>query len=186
MKISSGVLNNIQTIILILFLSIFLLPMWSNQSSYKKEGFDNSRPAFNKKIDAIYYINLDKRADRKQEFLDNFNKVDEDRIIKISGHYYPDNGAVGCLMSHVTALNKSLSDGKGENILICEDDFMIKDMDYFNKMLDLFFENIKKWDVIMLGHNTVESKDIGINTKDNEKIIKILNSQTTSGYLIKR
>ncbi len=186
MKISSSFFDNIRTIILILFLSIFLLPMWSNRTSYKKEGFDDSRPVFNTKIDVIYYINLDKRADRKQEFLDNFNGVDENRIIKISGHHYPDNGAVGCLMSHVTALNKAISDGKGENILICEDDFMIKDMDYFNKMLDLFFENIKKWDVIMLGHNTVESKDTGIETKDNEKIIRVLNSQTTSGYLIKR
>jgi len=160
--------------------------MLLNKPSYKKEGFDDSRASFNKKIDAIYYINLDKRTDRKQEFLDNFNEVDEDRIIKITAHHYPDNGAVGCLMSHVTALNKALSDGEGENILICEDDFMIKDMDYFNKMLDLFFENIKKWDVVMLGHNTVESKDTGIKTKDNEKIIRILNSQTTSGYLIKR
>lgn len=186
MKFSSRVLHNIQTIILILFLSIFLLFMWSNKPSYKKEGFDDSRPSFNKKIDAIYYINLDKRTDRKQEFLDNFNEVDEDRIMKITGHHYPDNGAVGCLMSHVTALNKALSNGKGENILICEDDFIIKDMDYFNKMLNLFFENIKKWDVVMLGHNTVESKDTGIKTKNNEKIIRVLNSQTTSGYLIKQ
>jgi len=156
-------------------------------SNNHKEGFDHSRPAFSKKIDVIYYINLDKRQDRKQEFLDNFNEIDENRIIKVKGHYYPDNGAVGCLMSHVTALNKALSDGLGDNILICEDDFMIKDMDYFNKMLDLFFDKIDSWDVIMLGHNTVDSKDTGIKTKDKkEKVIKILNSQTTSGYLIKR
>jgi GR25 family glycosyltransferase involved in LPS biosynthesis len=152
----------------------------------EKEGFDDSRPSFNKKIDAIYYINLDKRADRKEEFLDNFNQVDEKRIIKVKGHYYPDNGAVGCLMSHITALNIALSDGLGDNILICEDDFMIKDMDYFNKMLDLFFEKIDEWDVLMLGHNTVDSTDTGIETDDNKKIIRVLNSQTTSGYLIKR
>ena len=172
----------------ILFYPSALFPHFLFTSSKnQKEGFDHSRPAFNTKIDVIYYINLDKRKDRKQEFLDNFNEIDENRIIKIRGHHYPDNGAVGCLMSHVTALNKALADDKGENILICEDDFMIKDMDYFNKMLDLFFEKITKWDVVMLGHNTVDSEDTGIETKDKkEKVIKILNSQTTSGYLIKR
>ena len=191
MKFSSSFLKNIQTIISILFLfiflSIFLLPnfLWYKKPLYK-EGFDDSHPSVSKKIDAIYYINLNKRTDRNQEFLDNFNQADDIRIIKVSGHHYPDNGAAGRLMSHITALSKALSDDLGENILICEDDFMIKNMDYFNKMLDLFFNKINEWDVLMLGHNTIESEDTGIKTNENEKIIKILNSQTTSGYLIKK
>jgi GR25 family glycosyltransferase involved in LPS biosynthesis len=167
------------------FLFIFVYYS-SSIISYSKEGFDSKRPSVHKIIDAIYYINLDKREDRKQEFLDNFNEIDEKRIIKIRAHHYPDNGAAGCLMSHITALSKAMSDNKGENILICEDDFMIKDMNYFNKMLDLLYEKIPEWHVIMLGHNTVDSKDTGIETKEHEKIIRILNSQTTSGYLIKR
>ena len=171
---------------LLVIILILLLFMFSFIFPFSKEGFDNKRPSFNKIIDAIYYINLDKRKDRKEEFLDNFNEIDENRIIKIRAHHYPDNGAAGCLMSHITALSKALSDNMGENILICEDDFMIKDMNYFNKMLDLFVNKIPKWHVVMLGHNTVESKDTGIETKQHEKIIRILNSQTTSGYLIKR
>jgi GR25 family glycosyltransferase involved in LPS biosynthesis len=152
----------------------------------QQEGFDNKRPAFNKRIDAIYYINLEKRNDRKKEFLDNFNDIDENRIVRIKAHYYPENGAVGCLMSHINALNVALEDNKGDNILICEDDFTIKDMDYCNKMLDLLFLKIPDWDVVMLGQNTIHSEDTGIETENKEKIIKILNSQTASGYLIKR
>jgi hypothetical protein len=38
----------------------------------------------------------------------------------------------------------------------------------------------------MLGQNTIESEDTGIETPEKEKIIKILNSQTASGYIIKR
>ena len=149
------------------------------------ESFSNDRPPIARRIDAIYYINLEKREDRKQEFLDNFSEVDENRIVRVNAHYYPDNGAVGCLMSHINALNVALKDGRGENILICEDDFTIKDMDYCNKMLDLLFEKIPDWDVVMLGQNTIDSQDTGIGTPEGEKIVRILNSQTTSGYLIK-
>ncbi len=151
---------------------------------FQKEGFDNNRSSISH-IDAIYYINLEKRKDRNQEFLDNFPEVDQSKIHSVKAHYYPENGAVGCLMSHITALSMALND-KGENILICEDDFFIKDMAYCNKMLNLFMDKIKTWDVIMLGQNTIESKDTGIETPEKEKIIKILNSQTASGYIIKR
>ena len=155
--------------------------------SNKREPFDNSRENLNKNIDAVYYINLSQRADRQNEFLDNFSEKDAERIKRIQAHYYPENGAVGCLMSHISALNIARKEHLGENILICEDDFYIKDMNYLNKMLDLFFENIQKWDVVMLGQNTSESKDTGIHLEgnENEKIIKVINSQTTSGYIIK-
>ena len=150
-----------------------------------KEGFDDKRNPISSHIDAIYYINLKKRKDRNQEFLDNFPEVDQSKIHRVKAHYYPENGAVGCLMSHITALSMALND-EGENILICEDDFLIKDMAYCNKMLNLFMDKIKTWDVIMLGQNTIESEDTGIETPEKEKIIKILNSQTASGYIIKR
>jgi glycosyl transferase, family 25 len=149
------------------------------------EGFDDRRKPIDSNIDAIYYINLNKREDRKKEFLDNFPAVDESRIIRVTAHEYPENGAVGCLMSHVTALSRAL-EGPGENILICEDDLTIKDMDYCNRMLALLFENIRDWDVVMLGQNTIESEDTKWKTDKGEKIIRIKNSQTASGYLIKK
>lgn len=137
-------------------------------------------------IDAIYYINLNKREDRKTEFLDNFNQVDESKLIRVPAHYYPENGAIGCLMSHITALNRAYTDNRGENLLICEDDLEIKDMAYCNKMLTLFLNSGVPWDVIMLGQNTVYSDDTEIKTEQNEKVIRIRNSQTASGYMIKR
>jgi GR25 family glycosyltransferase involved in LPS biosynthesis len=168
----------------VFLVAIILVAIWV--SLYRKEGFDSSRASINSHIDAIYYINLEKRTDRDKEFLDNFSDVDQSRIHRVKAHYYPENGAVGCLMSHITALSLADKSHEGENILICEDDFLIKDMAYCNKMLDLFFKNIPEWDVVMLGRNTVESKDTGIETPEHEKIVKIINSQTTSGYIIKR
>jgi GR25 family glycosyltransferase involved in LPS biosynthesis len=168
--------------VLLLLIFIVYFYFFSN----KREPFDNSRESLNKNIDAVYYINLSHRKDRQNEFLDNFSEKDAKRMKRIQAHYYPENGAVGCLMSHISALNIAWKENLGENILICEDDFYIKDMNYLNKMLDLFFENIHKWDVVMLGQNTSQSKETGIQTESNEKVIKILDSQTASGYVIKR
>ena len=163
-------------IVIVSFLAIYLLYT-------SREPFDTNRPQIN--VDSIYYINLEKREDRKKEFLDNFNPKDESKIIRIKAHYYPENGAVGCLMSHINALNAALEDDN-EEILICEDDFVVPNMEYCNKMLQLLNKNIENWDVIMLGQNTIDSKDTGIETPTKEKIIQIISSQTTSGYLIKK
>lgn len=169
---------------IIIMLSFVLVIAITQVCHYDKKS---EKQEINKNVESIYYINLEKRKDRKEEFLNNFHPNDESKITRIRGHYYPENGAVGCLMSHITALNNALNDNN-DNILICEDDFVIKDMNYCNKMLELFFDNIEnnKWDVIMLGENTYDSKDTGIETGNHEKIIKILGSQTTSGYLIKK
>ena len=168
------------------FLLFILLVSLILSKTKHYEGFNDNVSSLHKNIDAIYYINLEKREDRKKEFLDNFPSVDKSKIIRVAAHYYPDNGAVGCLMSHITALNRSMNEVDGEHILICEDDFTIKDMNYCNKMLDLLFKKIPDWNVVMLGQNTIDSVNTGIETENNEKIIKIKNSQTTSGYLIKK
>jgi len=173
-------------IIYVLLTIFFLVLLHTSFSTLSIEGFDKTRKPLDTKIDAIYYINLNKRKDRKKEYLDNFNEKDEPRIHRIAAHYYPDNGDVGCLMSHITALNQAYNENLGENILICEDDFYIKDMEYCNRMLSLFFTNVKSWDVLMLGHNTSRSTDTRLLTDSKEKIIKIEESQTTSAYLIKR
>ena len=173
-------------IIYVLFAILLFSLLYASFSSLPIEGFDNTRKPLDTTIDAIYYINLNKRNDRKEQYLDNFNEKDEPRIHRIAAHYYPDNGAVGCLMSHITALNRAYQENLGENILICEDDFYIKDMEYCNRMLSVFFTNVKSWDVLMLGHNTSRSTDTRITPDSPEKIIKIEESQTTSAYLIKR
>lgn len=177
-------LKNIVILFVIILITLFL----SNYINTNVENYDNSRSLLFENVDSIYYINLGHREDRKNEFLDNFNAENENKIHRVDAHYYKNNGAVGCLMSHITALNLALNDSSngGENILICEDDLYIKDMDYCNKMLKLLFDNIKDWDVIMLGQNTSISSDSSIKTDSGEKIIKISDSQTTSGYLIKK
>ena len=80
----------------------------------------------------------------------------------------------------------SKEDEGDHNILICEDDFYIKDIFYCNRMLEFAFRTLPHWDVIMLAHNTHDSKETPYVTEKGEKIIKIVHSATGSGYLIKK
>ena len=189
MKIPKLKLNLTLLLILVIIVLAFVLTKFFSKTissnEIKIENFDNIREPIDSHIQSIYYINLENREDRKNDYLNNFSPKDEHKIHRIRGHYYPENGAVGCLMSHINALNAALKDPH-QNILICEDDFVIEDMNYCNKMLKLFFENVKNWDVVMLGHNTIDAKDTGIQTDHHEKIIKIIDSQTTSAYLVKK
>ncbi len=131
----------------------------------------------NKYLPNILYINLDHRTDRKENFLNNFQ--DHNNIIRISGKYEKENGAFGCLQSHIKALEycKNL----GDYVLICEDDFKIIDYSYTLSKLKQIFESKLEWDIILLSQNLIE-----YNNTEYENIIKIKDAQTTSGYIIKK
>ena len=145
------------------------------------DNFETSSQDFFKFIPMTLYINLDKRPDRNKEFLSNFAGYDlKDHIERISGIYEDKNGNIGCLKSHIKSLKHALTLNY-PYILIAEDDFYIKDMNYTTKSLEKFFTNFKDWDVLMLGQNTISSEDTKISG-----VKKIISSQTTSGYLIKK
>ena len=68
----------------------------------------------------VLYINLDKRTDRKEHIekqLEGFKNVKRIRAVET-----PDNGYLGCVLSHVFALEEAIQKGYGE-VLIVEDDF---------------------------------------------------------------
>lgn len=151
---------------------------------YKNTEGERCKNKFFDIIPLVLYINLENRKDRKIDFLKNFNVNDESKnVIRIDAFRTPENGALGCLKSHIKALETALELANEYDypyILICEDDFHIKNMKYCVEMISYFMKNVKKWDVLMLGHNTIQSKKTHF-----RNIIKIIESQTTSAYLIK-
>ena len=175
----------ITTCIIILFVLHFYL-----EYKYEKkaqENFDNARDQFFDKIDAIYFINLEHRGDRKDEFLSNFSPKDEAKIHRIDAVYTKEKGAVGCLKSHIKALEMAVANGKDDDIvMICEDDFYIKDIFYCNRMLEWGFKVLPKWDAIMLAQNLHSFKDTEFETDKGEKIVRVTHAATGSGYLIKK
>jgi GR25 family glycosyltransferase involved in LPS biosynthesis len=129
-------------------------------------------------IDKIFYINLDKRTDRKDEIEEELNRMElqYERFPAI----YHQQGLVGCGYSHLSVL-KIARDRGYKNILIFEDDFTFlvsrpELEDYFEKL----FNNVKDFDVCFLSHNCNSFEDI----PECAFAKRVLDSQTASGYIV--
>jgi GR25 family glycosyltransferase involved in LPS biosynthesis len=137
-----------------------------------------------KYFDKIYCINLDRREDRWEESVKEFEKWgllgQIERYSAIDGttlknNYNINNGELGLVETHlqliVDAKNK-----KYKNILLIEDD-----IEFTNeiKNLDNYFDFLpNEWDMLWFGGN--HNKHIGFKIKlINEKIIKCENTYST-------
>lgn len=105
-------------------------------------------------IDGIIYINLDHRTDRKELIEREFDRlgIPQKKVHRQSGIFDRLNGAKGCMLSHIKALE--LAESKGwERTLILEDDALfISDLESMELSLDTFYESVgSEWDVFFLG-----------------------------------
>jgi hypothetical protein len=124
----------------------------------------------------IYYINLDKRLDRKEQIMSELNKLSPDEIERVPGVYIEDFGALGCTYSHIDCLNRFIKSGK-PHCIIFEDDFMFKDI----TCIDTFFNLNIDYDVCMLsiGCDILEDTEYSF-------LKKVISGQTTSGYIVNK
>lgn len=130
-------------------------------------------------IDKIFYINLDKREDRKKEIEDELTKYELEGE-RYSGIYTPHSGIVGCGYSHLNVLKLAKERGY-KNVLILEDDFeFVVSKKELEESLVTFFENTSIYDVCMLSYIVQKSEEIPGNTH----IRKIIDGQTASGYIV--
>lgn len=133
-----------------------------------------------KYIDHIFYINLDRRTDRREEIEQVLTDYD---LIGISERFpginYPGKGIVGCTYSHLETL-KLAKERKYKNILIFEDDFYFENSkEEFENKIKHFFETIETYDVIMLAYNLIEFEE----THD-PTIRRIREAHTASAYIV--
>ena len=151
MKVLETIHSNLEMIIFFLLVSI--LAYLILQRSW--EGFYTQQNGVNR-LDAIIYINLENRSDRKELLMDELKKLKTDmsKVHKVSGVYMPKNGHKGCIQSHILALNM-IKMNKWDRVLILEDDAEL-DMDpevinnLINTSLDELDNNHPDWNVIML------------------------------------
>jgi GR25 family glycosyltransferase involved in LPS biosynthesis len=126
----------------------------------------------------IFYINLDKRRDRNMSILSEFNRMNLKNFKKISGVPL-DNGALGCALAHISAINSwMLSESK--LLWICEDDIQFYGSKEKISELIKEFVNTPYLSVLCLG-NLAKGKTIKISSN----LRVALNVQTTSSYLVK-
>jgi GR25 family glycosyltransferase involved in LPS biosynthesis len=130
----------------------------------------------NKYFDRIYVINLDKRQDRYQSFLNEMNRLSIDGVKRFSAIdgsvIQPPNksilpGELGILLTHLEIIKECKKDNLN-NVLIMEDDVYFTDeiYDIDNYMLKL----PEDWDLLYFGGN----HHYGNNPLNvNDKILKL-------------
>lgn len=130
-----------------------------------------------KDIKNVYYINLDKRIDRKQHFENQM------KMIGLNANRFPaiehNIGAIGCSMSHLQLL-KYAKKNNLDHILIMEDDITFLNPSLFIQNLNNFFSSRVDFDVLLIAGN-----NMGVFDVVNENCVKITHCQTTTGYLVK-
>ena len=197
MNLLSYIKKNIEIIIfsilVILFVILLLRRSW--------EGFFNELHGINR-LDAIIYINLENRGDRKDLLMKELEKLNTNmgKVHKVSGVFIPKNGHKGCIQSHIIALNM-IKLNKWKRTLILEDDAEL-DMspetvnDLLNKTIETLDEKHSNWDVIMLAtankhiDDKINAMSINVVSPDGSikeplKIQKLRTATTSSAYIVK-
>jgi GR25 family glycosyltransferase involved in LPS biosynthesis len=103
-------------------------------------------------LENVLYINLEGREDRRQHFEKEWSKVKNESATRIPAILMK-QGAIGCTLSHIRALEYAKSRG-WSHVLICEDDFTVLDASLLLGQLEKFSNRHKDdWDVLLLGGN---------------------------------
>lgn len=130
-------------------------------------------------IDKIFYINLDKRDDRRSQIESQLAQYGLQNYERFSAIYKPLNG-VGCSESHLAVL-KIARDRGYKNILMLEDDFIFTvSKEIMENNLSDLFEKVPDFDVCMLAYNLQH----GDPHPEHTFLLHNIEAQTTAGYLV--
>ncbi len=135
-----------------------------------------------KGIDRVYYINLERRSDRRQHIESEIARVGltGERVDAI----WDRNGALGCMQSHSKALAAFLA-SDAETALILEDDFtFVGSAAEIERLFSVAFEVMPAdWDGLVLAYNPTA---FSFCEGPAPFLVRLLGGQTTSGYLVRR
>lgn len=128
-------------------------------------------------VGAAFYINLDHREDRRAEIEGELSKIGIPFERFSAVKWNP--GIVGCNYSHLAVIKEARRRGY-ESVLIFEDDFQfLVDKETFWATMAAVEKDLSgNFDAVMLGYNMQESRPYS------DHLIKVLNAQTTSGYIL--
>lgn len=135
------------------------------------------------KIHHVFYINLEKRTDRREqiekEILDyGLNSITE----RYDAIHTPHSGIVGCGYSHLNVL-KIAREREYENVLILEDDFQFTvSKETMENMFSTLYEKYPHFDVCMISYVLQQSVEI----PNCDFLKRVLNGQTASGYIVNK
>jgi GR25 family glycosyltransferase involved in LPS biosynthesis len=196
MKLLTYINKNIEKIIFFVLVGILVFLI----ASRSMDGFFTEQHGINR-LDAIIYINLENRNDRKELLMKELEKLKTmmSKVHKVSGVFIPKNGHKGCIQSHILALNM-IKLNKWNRVLILEDDAELNiSPEAFNEMLNKSLEKLDEkypeWNVLMLGtankviDNKIAPQSLTIQSPSGEvselKLQKLETATTSSAYIVK-
>ena len=174
-------------ILLIVALSVYMVLDFKKVKAV--ESFTNYANNGLDKLDAVMYINLEDRTDRKPLVIKEIKKMmaNPEKVHRISAVKIPKNGHKGCIQSHIIALRMAKMNN-WDTVAIIEDDaeLMIKPEE-FNKRLTTAFDELNKksvnWDVLLLsGLNKMIDEE---ESKKYKSVDKLSHATTSTIYIIK-
>ena len=132
-------------------------------------------------IDHVFFINLEKRQDRLDHILKEFERMQfsnpPERFDAIPTEGF---GILGCTISHCEVL-KLAHERKYKNVLIFEDDFeFIIPNEKWQQILSNIFEAHVNYDVIMFSYNLKSYED----SDEYSDLYRIKDVSTASCYLV--
>ena len=155
-------------------------PQTSPQSLLSKKLEERKRNSIYNYIDQVFYINLDRRKDRRNHIESTFQKYGIDKYERFSAIPH-DFGIVGCTKSH-QAVYKLAKERGYKNVLIFEDDFeFLVTPDEFHQTVQQMFSGDAGFDgdVCMFSYNLTHKDDTDCSYK-----IRILEASTASCYMV--
>ena len=165
--------------IILISIVIILLIITIKIEKFNDNGNDNG-------LDAVIYINLENRDDRKSLILKEIEKLDisKSKIHKISGVYTPKNGHKGCVQSHILALELAKLN-KWQRVLILEDDAeLVVEPGMANEMINTCL-NIPDWNIFMLATCYKKIKGIVDELGNGLNVERVAVSTTGTAYIVK-
>jgi len=138
-------------------------------------------------IDVIYYINLEHRKDRNDEFLECMKDlgVPSEKLQRINAIYDTNLGILGCVKSHILTLETFIaSDAK--TCIVFEDDFLYKNKETFWQDISNVFDTKLNFDVVQLSynHNFLPELFCVLTDTDYPFLKKAHKTITSSSYII--
>lgn len=129
-------------------------------------------------LEHVYYINLDKRTDRKEAVEKELNTLGwkYTRFPAIRNK----NGRIGCSMSHLQLISMA-KEKDLPYIVIVEDDIHFTKPKWFNAKLTTFLADYKDFDVLLLAGNLRNPV-----VRVSENILQVKKSWTTTGYIVNK
>jgi GR25 family glycosyltransferase involved in LPS biosynthesis len=130
----------------------------------------------------LYYINLEYRIDRNSEMLEwlDDSGFPEENIHRISAEYTPGRGHLGCVLSHIKALQTFLN-STHDQCIIFEDDYVPIDVSTYWRTIQKIYDDGVDFDILLLAHNVAKTESSPVSYLE-----RVVESFTTSGYIITR